>query len=128
MAGLSKPLAALDQHLKVQNRERLTSGRTLAPMAPESKDPTLCRWCQGTLRELLTPGVKDYCERGCSTEALTRGDCADCGREFMTGLPLMNATLCWTCAFVDRRSHEEAHTDTERPTYRFSRFRRGGYR
>jgi uncharacterized protein with PIN domain len=129
MAGLSKSLAALDQHLKVQNREALRD-RNFAPMAPESTtDPTRCRWCRGALRELLTPGVKDYCQSGCSksNEAPTVGHCAECQREFRTGRPLRDAVLCWTCETVERKAAEESY-QKDGPTYRYERFKRGGYR
>jgi hypothetical protein len=111
MHRLSKSIAALDQHLKLQNREPFRSSREMAPTAPHSTDPTRCRWCRGTLRELLTPGVKDYCERGCAKahETPTLAQCADCEREFETGLPLMAATLCFTCDLVERKKAEEAH-------------------
>lgn len=104
--------------------------QVFAPPAPIPTDATRCRWCRGTLRVLFTPGVADYCERGCAKthEMPTVGQCPECGREFKTGLPLMTATLCYACDELERRAYEAGYAEPGTPTYRFEILKRGGIR
>lgn len=69
---------------------------------PLPTDPRQCRWCRGTRIEVIEGWF--YCPRGCfeNDNPLSRAVCKECRREFETGLPLMNAVICFECETKER--------------------------
>lgn len=129
---MAVPMAALDTHLREQNRELLEpvrSPKQWAPMAPMPGDPAVCRWCGGRLRALVDGEPADYCQNGCAknSDHPYLGHCSECGRNFETGRPLMQASLCSACEprLVAEQPNEGR---TRHRTYHYSEYGRGSYR
>jgi hypothetical protein len=83
-------------------REHANNPKRWAAEAPPSRDPSICRWCGGTLRALYEGAPRTFCQSGCSIEPVFTGHCDECKREFKTGLPLISAVLCHECTERER--------------------------
>jgi hypothetical protein len=71
--------------------------QSTAPVAPEPEDPSVCRWCA------QPKNIAGFCQAGCAIEAVERGVCQECRREFRTGK--RGALLCFECDRRDERQH-----------------------
>jgi len=101
----------------------IPSRYAIAPEAPMPADPSVCRWCGGRRKSMLSP--HDYCPNGCAKNdtTLSTVKCWGCDRMFQTGLPMRDAVMCHECDDRDKRAL--VASVSKRRRYEFSTYGRG---